>query len=86
MPSQPPRTNGEKRPVTPINMIPSQQEMDEFEKEEMKKGRPVGKNKLNKWYDWLVDYVPKPIKNAFSKAFLRGKKVYYGCMMVLKRH
>ena len=29
------------------------------------------KNKLNKWYEWLVDYVPNPIKNAVSKAFSR---------------
>ena len=32
--------------------------------EEMKKSRPVVKNKLNEWHDWLVDYVPKPNKNA----------------------
>ena len=49
----------------------------------MKKRRPVVKNRLNEWYDWLVDYVPKPIKNAVSKAFPRAKK---GCMMVPKRH
>ena len=47
--------------------------MDEFEKEEIKKSRPVVKNKLNEWYDWLVDYVSKPIKNAVSKAFSRAK-------------
>ena len=41
--------------------------MDEFEKEEVKKSRPVVKNKLNEWHDWLVDHVPKPIKNAVSK-------------------
>ena len=44
------------------------------EKEEMKKSRPLVKNKLKKWYDWLVDYIPKTIKNAASKAFLRAKK------------
>ena len=70
MARQPPRINGEKRPVPPVNMIPSPQEMDEFEKEEMKKSGAVAKNKLN------VDYVPKPIKNAICKAFLRTKKVY----------
>ena len=76
MARQPPRINGEKRPVPPVNMIPSPQEMDEFEKEEMKKSRAVAKNKLNEWHDWLVDYVPKPIKNGICKAFLRTKKVY----------
>ena len=70
MARQPPRINGEKRPVPPVNMIPSPQEMDEVEKEEMKKSRAGAKNKLN------VDYVPKPIKNAICKAFLRTKKVY----------
>ena len=62
-----------KRPALPIKIIPSPQEMDEFEKEKMKKNRPVVKSKLNKWYDWLVDYVPKPIKNVVGKAFSRVK-------------
>ena len=48
----------------------SPKEMDEFEKEEMKKGRSLVKNKLNEWYDWLVDHVPKPIKNTACKKFL----------------
>ena len=32
-------------------------------------------NKLNKWHDWLIDYVPKPIRNAVRKAFSRTKKI-----------
>ena len=47
--------------------------MNEFEKEEMKKSRSLVKNKLNKWYNWLVDHVPKPIKNTASKKFLELK-------------
>ena len=66
MPTPPARGRGK--------IIPSPQEMDEFEEEEMKKGRSVVKNKLNDWYDWLVDYVPKPIKNTVSKVFFKGKK------------
>ena len=31
------------------------------------------KNELNQWYDWLVDYVPKLIKNVVGKAFSRAK-------------
>ena len=62
--------------------------MDEFEKEEMKKGRPVVKNQLNEWYDWLIDYVPKPIKSAVSKAFSRAKNsiigLYDGAKKTLK--
>ena len=56
----------------------SPQEIDEFEKEEMKKSRSVVKNKLNKWYDWLVDYAPKPIKNPVGKALLRAKNSILG--------
>ena len=44
MPTPAPRSKGKKRrPVLPIKIIPSPQEMDEFEKEEMKKRRQVVK-------------------------------------------
>ena len=39
----------------------------------MKRAGRWKKNRLNEWYDWLVDYVPKPIKNAVRKAFSRAK-------------
>ena len=89
MPTPPPRARGEeRRPVLPAKIISSPQEMDEFEKEEMKKSRPVVKNRLNEWYDCLVDYVPKPIKNAVSKAFSRVKNsilgMYDGAKKTLK--
>ena len=48
---------------------PSSQEMDIFEQHEMSKSRPQVKGKLNKWYDWLINHVPKPIKDGGSKAF-----------------
>ena len=48
---------------------PTQQEMDIFEQQEMSKSRPQVKSKLNKWYDWLINHVPKPIKDGASKAF-----------------
>ena len=54
-------------------MSPSPHKMDTFEKEEMKKSRPLVKNKLNEWYDWLVDHIPKQIKNATNKKFLELK-------------
>ena len=69
-------TSDKGRPALSVN--PSPQEMDEFEKQEMKKGRSVVKNKLKKRYDWYVDYVPKPIKTAASKAFLRAKNSILG--------
>ena len=48
---------------------PSPQEMDIFEQQEISKSRPQVKTKLNKWYDWLIKNVPKPIKDGASKAF-----------------
>ena len=79
MPAPAPRSKGkERRPVLPVKIIPSPQEMDEFEKEEMKKSRPMVKNKLSEWYDWLIEYVPKPIKKAVSKAFSRAKNSILG--------
>ena len=48
---------------------PSPQEMDIFEQQEMSKSRPQVMTKLNKWYDWLINHVPKPIKDGASRAF-----------------
>ena len=35
----------------------------------MSKSRPQVKTKLNKWHDWLINHVPKPIKDGASKPF-----------------
>ena len=35
----------------------------------MSKSRPQVKSKLDKWYDWLINHVPKPIKDGASRAF-----------------
>ena len=48
---------------------PSSQEMEKFEQQEISKSRPQVKTKFNKWYDWLINHVPKPIKDGASKAF-----------------
>ena len=48
---------------------PSPQEMDMFEQQEMSKSPPQVKTKLTKWYNWLINHVPKPIKDGASKAF-----------------
>ena len=70
------------RPATLMSTIP--QKIDE----EMKKSRPVVKNKLHEWHGWLVDYVPKPIKTAVGKAFLRPKnnilELYDGIKKTMK--
>ena len=57
---------------------PSPQEMDIFEQQEMSTSRPQVKAKLNKWYDWLINHVPKPIKDGASKAFKTFKDKVMG--------
>ena len=86
MPTPAPRNKGkERRPVLPVKIIPSPQEMDEFEKEEMKKSRPVVESRLHKWLD---DYVPKPIKKVVDEAFVMFKngivRLYDGAKKALK--
>ena len=44
----------------------------------MSKSRPQVKGKLNKWYDWLINHVPKPIKDGASKAFKTFKDKVMG--------
>ena len=56
----------------------SPQEMDIFEQQEMSKSRPQVKTKLNKWYNWLINHVPKPIKDGASKAFKTFKDKVMG--------
>ena len=34
--------------------------MDKFEQKEMKKIRPFE----NTWYDWLINYIPEPIRKS----------------------
>ena len=57
---------------------PTQQEMNIFERQEMSKSRPQVKSKLNKWYDWLINHVPKPIKDGASRAFKTFKDKIMG--------
>ena len=57
---------------------PSVQEMDTFEQQEISKSRPQVKTKLNKWYNWLINHVPKPIKDGASKAFKACKDKVMG--------
>ena len=44
----------------------------------MSKSRPQVKTKLNKWYNWLINHVPKPIKDGASKAFKTSKDKVMG--------
>ena len=44
----------------------------------MSKSCPQVKSKLNKWYDWLINHVPKPIKDGASRAFKTFKNKIMG--------
>ena len=52
--------------------------MDIFEQQEISKSRPQVKTKLNKWYNWLINQVPKHIKDSASKAFKTFKDEVMG--------
>ena len=57
---------------------PSPQQVDIFEQQEMTKSRPQVKTKLNRWYNWLINHVLKPIKDGASKAFKTFKDKVMG--------
>ena len=44
----------------------------------MSKSRPQVKGKLNKWYNWLINHVPKPMKDGASRAFKTFKDKVMG--------
>ena len=49
------------------------EDIDGFKFQERVKTRPVVKSKLVEWYDWLVGYFPKSIKEPVSSAFSKVK-------------
>ena len=57
---------------------PSPQEMDIFEQQEMSTSRPQVKSKLNDCYDWLVNHIPKTVKDKASRAFKTFKDKIIG--------
>ena len=52
--------------------------MNIFEQQEMSKSRPQVTSKLNDWYDWLINHVPKTIKDGASRAFKTFKDKIMG--------
>ena len=77
-PIRPPRRPGQKNSLGKVTVLPKPEAMDIFERQEMTKTRPVVKKKLSEWYDWLVSYVPKSIKEPVSKAFSKVKSSIMG--------
>ena len=63
-PVAPPRREGKRRAVSKVRIIAHPQDMDIFERQEMQKQRPLVKNKLNEWYEWLVHHVPKTVERT----------------------
>ena len=57
---------------------PTQQEMDIFEQQEMSKSHSQVNNKLNNWYDWLVNHVPKTVKDKANRVFKTFKDKIMG--------
>ena len=59
----------------------SMEDMDRFEKEEMKKKKKIRPIK-NTWYDWLINYISKPIRKSESVLKLfktnTAKQTIYG--------
>ena len=78
--TRPPRPSGPPPPPPLVRFRPDRprQEMDTFEQWEMRKNRPVVMSKLNDWYDWLVNHVPKTIKDNASRAFKTFKDKIMG--------
>ena len=60
------------------NVMPGSRDMDIFEQQEMRKNRSKVKSKLNDWNDWLVNHVPKPIKDKASRVFKTFKDKVMG--------
>ena len=79
-PMQPNQTQSVRfRPDRPRQLRqPSPQEMDIFEQQEMRKSQPRVKSKLNDWYHWLVNHVPKTIGDGASRAFKTFKDKIMG--------
>ena len=40
--------------------------MDELEKKELTKKRTFPRNTWYDWYDWLINYIPEPIKKPWA--------------------
>ena len=77
-PIRPPRRPGQKKSLGKVILLPKPDAMDRFERQEMVKNRSVVKSKLNEWYNWLVGYVPKSIKEPVSNAFSKVKSGIMG--------
>ena len=81
----PPPPTWEPRPLVRSrqNLVPGSRDMDIFE-QEMCKNIPQLMSKFNDWYDWLVNHVPKTIKDKASRAFKTFKDKVVGLYDRLK--
>ena len=75
-PPPPPLQSVRFRPDSPRQ--PSPQEINIFEQQEMHKDRSQVTSKLNDWYNWLVNHIPKTIKDGASRVFKTFKDKIMG--------
>ena len=73
-PKRPPRSIRGRRAVRKATIVESAQDMDIFEDMEISKNRSTVRNKLNEWYDWLVNSVPTSVKDNVKSAYDGFKK------------
>ena len=58
--------------------MPGSRDMDIFKQQEMHKNRPQVRSKLKDWHDWLVNHVPRTIKDEASRVFKTFKDKVMG--------
>ena len=68
-PKRPPRRNGQRRSLRQVDIQPTPEAMETFEKQELAKNRSTVKSKLNELYDWLIKAVPEPVKKHAKTAY-----------------
>lgn len=57
-----------------VKIIPHPQEIYKLKYQRRANSRPV----VNKWYDWIANYAPKPTRTAVNKVFLKVKNNILG--------
>ena len=58
--------------------MPGPRDLDIFAQQEMSKNKPQVISKLNDWHDWLVNHVPKTVKDKASRVFKTFKDKVMG--------
>ena len=73
---RPLRRPGPKKSLGKVTLLPKPEDMDSFELQEMAKTRPGVKSKLTEWHDWLLNHVPKSIREPVSTPSIPGHNFF----------